>query len=438
MTARFAPLLRIVVFVVLASTFSFAQRRPLTTPQHPPKPVALEPSDIAERLKQSLVLIETKDKLGHPVGQGSGFFIDQHTIATNLHLFKWAHSAIVKILKDGVHINAQTVLTLDRRHDLCTFKVEYDGIPVKITSKVPRVGDRVYALGNPLGYEATFSSGMVTALRSDEIQMDAPISPGSSGGPVANDQGEVFGVSSSSVVGGQNLNFVVPLTYLSKDTENLAINLVGRAALSDWDYLHLTGSVKSLKIWRYEYKNGQFLPAKLEWTRQFDSSGHETESCFYSDQADPSCYVYERGLDTFVVRRHSRSGASSSVDNYDHKQAVEWEADYHHLSEELKYTSSADGVTPEAKVFDSFGDPVETRRNGIMIYSRVFEEPGLLSEVTGMDASGKITYHARYQYEFDSLGNWTNQREDAFFINDPEAGWLLQRKRVREITYWGP
>jgi hypothetical protein len=85
-------------------------------------------------------------------------------------------------------------------------------------SDAVEVGDPVYAVGNPQGLEGTFSQGIVSSIRqvgSDKLlQITAPISPGSSGGPVLNLRGEVVGVSVATFSGGQNLNFAIPSNYL--------------------------------------------------------------------------------------------------------------------------------------------------------------------------------------------------------------------------------
>ena len=82
-----------------------------------------------------------------------------------------------------------------------------------------QVGDSIYVVGNPQGLEGTFSQGIVSSIRevgSDKLlQITAPISPGSSGGPVLNEKGEVIGVSVATFTGGQNLNFAIPSKYLS-------------------------------------------------------------------------------------------------------------------------------------------------------------------------------------------------------------------------------
>jgi hypothetical protein len=81
------------------------------------------------------------------------------------------------------------------------------------------VGDEVYVVGNPQGLEGTFSQGIVSSVRQvgpdSLLQITAPISPGSSGGPVLSAQGKVIGVAVATFRGGQNLNFAVPASYLT-------------------------------------------------------------------------------------------------------------------------------------------------------------------------------------------------------------------------------
>ena len=77
------------------------------------------------------------------------------------------------------------------------------------------VGERIYVLSNPKGLAGTISTGIVSGgiRRSKDtelLQIDAPISPGSSGGAVLNASGEVIGIATASLSGGQNLNFAVP------------------------------------------------------------------------------------------------------------------------------------------------------------------------------------------------------------------------------------
>ena len=85
-------------------------------------------------------------------------------------------------------------------------------------SDAVQIGDKVYVAGNPQGLEGSFSDGIISAIRGGSadkfFQMTAPISQGSSGGPVVNARGEVIGVSFATHLEGQNLNFAIPVNYL--------------------------------------------------------------------------------------------------------------------------------------------------------------------------------------------------------------------------------
>lgn len=115
------------------------------------------------------------------------------------------------------------VIALDRPRDLVLLQVrDIAGIALALgTNGLPEVGEEIYALGNPQGLEGSISSGIISSggirrIEGEElIQITAPISPGSSGGPVVNRQGEVIGVAESSLRNGQNLNFAVPIAYIA-------------------------------------------------------------------------------------------------------------------------------------------------------------------------------------------------------------------------------
>src|SRR5262249_39744613 len=110
---------------------------------------------------------------------------------------------------------------LDKAHDLAVVRIDADGLPVLILGRSEvHAGDPVVAIGHPLGLEDTVSSGLVSAVRRVNesltvIQISAPIAPGSSGGPLFDDRGEVIGVATALAARGQNLGFGMPVTYLA-------------------------------------------------------------------------------------------------------------------------------------------------------------------------------------------------------------------------------
>jgi ankyrin repeat protein len=148
---------------------------------------------------------------------GSGFFITKDLIATNKHVLDCGGRGTVSIAGNRSTFPI-TASWSDPQHDLALVRVlGANTKPLVLSARGwPAVGDDIYVAGNPEGLEGTFSRGIVSGLRRREglIQFDAPISPGSSGGPVLDGHGQVVGVAVASVKQGQNLNFAVPSQYL--------------------------------------------------------------------------------------------------------------------------------------------------------------------------------------------------------------------------------
>jgi hypothetical protein len=177
--------------------------------------------DIAQKAFKSVVLLEMNDAHGQPLSLGSGFFIADGIIATNAHVIEGAASGTAKLVGNDHKSQILGTIALDRHADLALLKVGSAAPALHLGSEVaPVVGDKVYVVGNPLGLEGTFSEGIISGIRpvgSDSIlQMTAPISPGSSGGPVMDASGTVIGIAEATFGDGQNLNLAVPVAYLSK------------------------------------------------------------------------------------------------------------------------------------------------------------------------------------------------------------------------------
>lgn len=183
---------------------------------------AASPQEIAKRTFRSTVLLVMNDKNGQPLSLGSGFFIGDGKIATNYHVIAGAASGYAKVVGKKGTFGIQGVIAADPKADLAIIKIKARNIAyltLRSTDDVS-VGDPVYVVGNPQGLEGTFSTGIVSAIRSighyKLLQITAPISPGSSGGPVLDTSGRVIGVAAATYKGGQNLNFAIPSDYLKK------------------------------------------------------------------------------------------------------------------------------------------------------------------------------------------------------------------------------
>ena len=177
---------------------------------------------IAEKALAATVYLEMQDSKGLLLGFGSGFFVRDNLIATNYHVIEGAARGTAKLVGQFSTYTIEGVTATDQTNDLALLKVTVSGInplPIGNSSDV-KIGETVYVTGNPKGLEGTFSNGIISSRRDqytkERLQMTAPISPGSSGGPVLNSKGEVIGVSFMTLVGGQNLNFAIPSRYLTE------------------------------------------------------------------------------------------------------------------------------------------------------------------------------------------------------------------------------
>lgn len=176
--------------------------------------------EIAKKAFDSTVLLVMEDANGQPLSLGSGFFVRDGEIASNLHVVEGAARGYAKLVGQKTKYDIESITAVDPERDLVVLKISAAGSPVLFlgSSDAVQVGESIYAVGNPQGLEGTFSQGIVSSIRevgADKLlQITAPISPGSSGGPVLNGRGEVIGVSVATFRGGQNLNFAIPSGYL--------------------------------------------------------------------------------------------------------------------------------------------------------------------------------------------------------------------------------
>jgi S1-C subfamily serine protease len=176
--------------------------------------------DIVKYASPAVVTIVVYDKTGDEFAFGSGFFIGSGKILTNAHVVEGAYSAKVHSLSKTY--KEVTIIKRDDDLDLVVLEVNSVGEPIISLANDSdlRVGQRILAIGNPEGLERTVSDGLISAVRNSggmqEIQISAPISEGSSGGPLLNMQGSVIGVNYAGIDEGQNLNFAVGIKTLKQ------------------------------------------------------------------------------------------------------------------------------------------------------------------------------------------------------------------------------
>lgn len=170
-------------------------------------------------LSESVVMITLRDAVGTAVGSGSGVVISESGfILTNLHVAANGSSYRVRFENDEQEYAASGIVKYNQRLDLAVIGVDRRCVPIKpyLGNKLAR-GQRVVAIGSPLGLFNTVSDGIISAFRTRGngtrmIQFTAPISSGSSGGAVLDMYGRLIGISTAGFDEAQNINLAVDIS----------------------------------------------------------------------------------------------------------------------------------------------------------------------------------------------------------------------------------
>ena len=182
------------------------------------------PSDIYKQKVKSMLYIEAPNSKGG--SQGSGVILNSDgTFVTCFHVIAKADYIKVKTTNgeeyyvDGFkYINPLediAILTLNTNKN--------DFIPISLPYKSSQIGEKVYTISSPQGFEFSFSDGMISRFSQENIQFSAPSSPGSSGGALLNSKGDLLGIISWQRTDGQNINFATPNSYYTSQMYNKPI-----------------------------------------------------------------------------------------------------------------------------------------------------------------------------------------------------------------------
>jgi serine protease Do len=185
-----------------------------------------EPKSLRQLVRMAepcVFLIYSLDDEGNTTGSGTGFFINEHGLAvSNYHVFKGSSQYKIKT-REGRYFPVSSIIHSDEDIDYIIFKVDIDQSPyLQLSEELPEKGEDIFVLGNPKGLESTVTRGVVSAFRSlhtrnDYIQIDAAISPGSSGSPVMNMQGQVIGIATAKLDECESCNFAVNIRLVEKN-----------------------------------------------------------------------------------------------------------------------------------------------------------------------------------------------------------------------------
>jgi hypothetical protein len=202
---KFCPILLFITFLLLFSPASLAESKAFH-----------EDYTAIDYAAKSVLMLEIYDKNEELIATGSGFVIfDNLTMVTNCHVLDGAYYMIA-YSDDGFHYDIDKVIAVDKDKDIAIlgFESPTNLAPLEYVEKAELLrGQPVVAIGSPKGIKNTVSIGNISTIVADQtynvIQFTAPISHGSSGGALFNDEGKVVGITFASLEEGQNLNFAI-------------------------------------------------------------------------------------------------------------------------------------------------------------------------------------------------------------------------------------
>lgn len=196
----------------------------LTSPMviSPQKATQLSYESIFKSTKNSIVFIESKAPNGS-LSQGSGVVLYNNIVATNKHVLENGNEITISQGNKYWHVQE---IAISNSIDVAFLKIKDLDLPqiLKHSPCHPAIGSKIFTLGNPKGFEATFTDGIISGIRNinntSYYQISAPISPGSSGGALLDQTGKLLGITTFKIRGGENLNFAISIDNIIAEFKN--------------------------------------------------------------------------------------------------------------------------------------------------------------------------------------------------------------------------
>jgi tetratricopeptide (TPR) repeat protein len=323
--------------------------------------------ELVRRIKPSAVAIETYDSRGEKLSRGSGFFIEIDRIVTNRHVIEGAYRAEIHS-STGTVYPVKGVLAVDAEGDLAVLKIDAPSTyvrPLPLDKTSPQEGESVVVIGNPLGLEGSVTNGIVSAVRDIPtfgriIQITAPISAGSSGSPVVNMHGQVIGIATLQITGGQSVNFAIPSERISQ------LQIVAPMSLSE--LVVASGRNKRAKAVQYFRDGLSFLSkddcekALVSFEKAVESDSNYAEawaqSGFCNEKLGKHAEALEASRRAVNLRPTAESYFNIGLANFYLKQYKE-AVDGYRQAIKLDPYNSADAYYALALVYRDWGKPDE-------------------------------------------------------------------------------
>lgn len=278
------------------------------------------------------------------------------------------------------------------------------------------------------------TKGIVSSLRIEAglLQIDAAISPGSSGGAVINQRGEVVGIVKSSVVEGQNLNFAIPVAYLKSLPLDFTLPVIvaGACAYLDRDKDKLRGLVKSVvekETIRFESSKKPVVPS----IRVYDIDGNMVEFHVYGIDVRGEVVLDRKQMMTYDENRL----LTQVVDSRDGRTETIPFAFDERVKKKLankQFSGIFDKGEFGNRTYDREGNMTEWLIKG-QRHVYTYERDGRMKGHSVYDGN-TFSFKDRYSYEDDDRGNWIAKHEETFSLKN---GWApVSNVTYREIIYF--
>lgn len=276
---------------------------------------------IYEKYNDAVVRIFTYHDDGTMHGQGSGVIIKKNGwIITNYHVLGDATSIFAE--HKGQFIKLDSIIAIEPNKDIMLLQLaedvkskEYKTIPeIRLgNSDKLKVGQRVYAIGSPMGFENTITEGIISGLRTSSdstrsfIQISAPISSGSSGGAVLNGKGELIGISTMVITGetAQNLNFALLINDVIIASKNHTV--IGKESTEQTSLFYYQRGYR-------EYMSKNYLSAIMNYEKALPLSNDDEKGLMYYNiaLAYEKLSMYDNAIDNYTKSLEKRK----TPDNY--------------------------------------------------------------------------------------------------------------------------
>jgi hypothetical protein len=337
---------------------------------------------------------------------------------------------------------------MNAKDDICIVQIENKDFPSLSLgdSNSVQTGDEIYVASNPEGLEGSITKGIISSVRAEVglFQIDAAISPGSSGGVLVNTKGQAVGIVSSSLIGGQNLNFAIPINKLKKIPLKYrhTIQLAGACAYTDLEKERLKGPVKSVESRGYPKAresnriiSNELITLGIE---TYDREGILIESEIHDGTngrlAVTQKFFYDENRIKTSLREESTLNGKVGEMRFDFDDGI-----YNKLYGK-GFSGSAGRLDGQGgmKVYNSNGDVTAWYFRGVKYTYEYNDDGRVLTQTQSRDGVEEII--TRFSYKDDKYGNWIEKFGAKRYPNTQGVNpgqWFPIETEYRNIVYYG-